>query len=436
MSKPRRIKVAFWNAGNLFDIEKNEIATDSEFSPERGWTREVLDNKLENLAKVIKSMNFNFNPEEPDFGPDLLGLCEIENEGVLKKLINKLNPEIYEIAKYHDGPDLRGIDTCLVYSKEMFECLSTNAYSIDFRHPTRDIFSAYLRIKKNNSRLHVLVNHWPSRMGKFNLPEPKDTDHARYSVAETCGKIVDTLLKIPKEELYGLPNSFNKDHLTRLDYEWNKNVLLMGDFNDEPYKESLTKYLNSVSDIKNCREWKEILEIRTRNEKNPLDISHKKYYLEESTSLFNCMWKLVADPNLIGDATLDLNVPGGSIYYWRTNRWSIFDQFIISRGLYHGKQNLRFRKDSSRIVYEGLRLIDNLSNDKFSDSSNEYYFIDKTKVHPSLKANPIDFVYIKRTYNENIKQFEDDNKSVPEWRDKNTGYSDHFPIMCIIDILS
>jgi hypothetical protein len=48
----------------------------------------------------------------------------------------------------------------------------------------------------------------------------------------------------------------------------------------------------------------------------------------------------------------------------------------------------------------------------------------------------MDFVYVKRTYNENIKQFEDDYKSVPEWRKKNTGYSDHFPIKCIIDILS
>ena len=62
MHKPNYIKVAFWNVGNLFDIEKNEIATDFEFTPERGWTKDVRDRKLNNLAKVIKSMNFTDIP--------------------------------------------------------------------------------------------------------------------------------------------------------------------------------------------------------------------------------------------------------------------------------------------------------------------------------------------------------------------------------------
>ena len=209
----------------------------------------------------------------------------------------------------------------------------------------------------------------------------------------------------------------------------------MGDFNDDPYDESISKYLNSVSDIKACKEWKEILEIRSKDEKSPLDVSHRKYYLEQSTCLFNCMWKLVADPNVIRNTNLDPNVPRGSIYYWRTDKWSIFDQFIISRGLYYGEQKLKFRNDSTKIVYEGLRLVDNLSYDKFNDSSgNEYYFVDKAKIHPSLKDNPMDFVYLRRFYNEKTNQFEDDNRSIPAGRDKNTGYSDHFPILCVIDI--
>lgn len=436
MNKSNCIKVAFWNVGNLFDIKENEIATDSEFSPERGWTKDVRDKKLENLTKVIKSMNFSTNTNEPDFEPDLLGLCEVEDKGVLQELIDKMNPEKYEIARYQDSPDFRGIDTCLIYSKKMFECLDTSSYGIDLRYPTRDIFHAFLRIRENNSNLHVLVNHWPSRRGKYVRSQPKDTDHARITAAEKCGKILDTLLKIPKEEVYLLPNLFDKDHLARLDYDWNKNILLMGDFNDEPYNESITKHLNTVSDIRSCREWKEIIEIRARDEKNALDVSHRKYYLEECACLFNCMWKLVADPNSIGNVNLNLNVPGGSIYYWATNRWSLFDQFMISRGLYYGKQKLKFRIDSVKIFYKGLRLVDNLSYDKFSDSKNGNYSIDKSTVHQSSKGSPMDFVYMKRTYNESTKQLEDDNKSVPAWREKNTGYSDHFPILCIIDILN
>jgi hypothetical protein len=51
-------------------------------------------------------------------------------------------------------------------------------------------------------------------------------------------------------------------------------------------------------------------------------------------------------------------------------RWSIFEQFEISRGLYYGKQKLQFILDSVRIAYDGLRLVDNLAPDRFDDEIN------------------------------------------------------------------
>ena len=95
---------------------------------------------------------------------------------------------------------------------------------------------------------------------------------------------------------------------------------------------------------------------------------------------------------------------------------------------------MKFRTNSIKIYYQGLRLVDNLSPDKFDDNINEYYYLDRTKIHPSLKNNPMEFAYQKKYYNENSKQYEDD-KSLPKGREKNTGYSDHFPIMCIVDLL-
>jgi hypothetical protein len=47
------IKIAFWNSGNLFDIRATPIAADFEFTPSRGWTREVLDSKIKNLSSII-----------------------------------------------------------------------------------------------------------------------------------------------------------------------------------------------------------------------------------------------------------------------------------------------------------------------------------------------------------------------------------------------
>ena len=69
--------VAFWNVENLFDVDG---------SPERpewlqralarelaGWNAEVLELKIEQLARTIRQMNGGA-------GPDVLGVCEIEYE--------------------------------------------------------------------------------------------------------------------------------------------------------------------------------------------------------------------------------------------------------------------------------------------------------------------------------------------------------------------
>ena len=92
-----------------------------------------------------------------------------------------------------------------VYSRDIFELIDTKGYSIDFRYPTRDILLTHLKVKYNDADLYILVNHWPSRRGKFESCQPNDTAHARKTVAESCGKIVDTILKIPKEELIQMP---------------------------------------------------------------------------------------------------------------------------------------------------------------------------------------------------------------------------------------
>ena len=52
-------------------------------------------------------------------------MCEIENEYLAQEIATKLNRNSnrndYSVAKYKDSPDIRGIDTCLVYSNSIFE---------------------------------------------------------------------------------------------------------------------------------------------------------------------------------------------------------------------------------------------------------------------------------------------------------------------------
>jgi hypothetical protein len=157
--------------------------------------------------------------------------------------------------------------------------VETISRNIHFRYPTRDIFQAYLRVKENQAEIDVMVNHWPSRRGKGEGCDPNDTDYSRCMVAENCGMIIDDILKIPRGELENLPDDLlnNSGILSKLNQSWNRNILLMGDFNDEPFDRSLTRYLGATSNVQLLREWKEILELERRKDSRG-NKTDKEYY--------------------------------------------------------------------------------------------------------------------------------------------------------------
>src|SRR5262245_55153264 len=191
------IKVAFWNVQNLFDITATAIAADLEFTPAQGWTQSVFDLKVDNLAAIIKQMHGGQ-------GADLLGLCEVENQGVVEQLIAKIGNPKYRLA-HVESPDIRGIDCSLIYSKDVFEDpppADIVGHLIHFRFPTRDIFQVRLKVKANNSELNVFVNHWPSRsQGQF------ESEPHRMTVAERCGQLVDQVLKVSRKDYANVPDT-------------------------------------------------------------------------------------------------------------------------------------------------------------------------------------------------------------------------------------
>ncbi|HYY49925.1 MAG TPA: hypothetical protein VE643_03570, partial [Nitrososphaeraceae archaeon] len=211
----------------------SEPALVHEFTPDRGWTGEVLEKKLENLARVINLMN-------DGHGPDLLGICEVENEHITQKLIEKIGRDDYQIAQFNDGPDIRGIDTSLIYSAKIFKFINADAYNVYLRYPTRDIFHVHLEVIENNAELHVIVNHWPARVRGGQC----ETEPLRITAAECCGRVVDSILKYQADELKRMQDNLQSDEcITKFDERWNKNVLVMGDFNDQPFDKSIMNHL-------------------------------------------------------------------------------------------------------------------------------------------------------------------------------------------------
>ena len=56
-------------------------------------------------------------------GPDLLGVQEVENAGLLERLIKEhLNKKNYQLA-YAESPDDRGIDNGLIYDADLFKLI-------------------------------------------------------------------------------------------------------------------------------------------------------------------------------------------------------------------------------------------------------------------------------------------------------------------------
>src|SRR6188474_2260972 len=76
--------IAFYNVQNLFDTENDPHARDEEFLPSGSahWTLDRYKTKLQHLAKCISELG------DPD-GPEILGLCEVENKKVLLDLIDQ-----------------------------------------------------------------------------------------------------------------------------------------------------------------------------------------------------------------------------------------------------------------------------------------------------------------------------------------------------------
>jgi predicted extracellular nuclease len=209
--------IAFYNVENLFDTKDESGKQDEEFTPQgdKKWTNSRYQTKLQDVSKVISSIN------EGDL-PEIVGLVEVENEKVLNDLIHTglLVRGKYAVV-HHESPDIRGIDCALIYRPEEFTVLKHFVIPIHFKdepnYKTRDIL--YVKGKATDREVfHIFVNHWLSRIGGLEKTEPN-----RVEVAQILKSKIDSVL--------------GKDSKA--------NIIVMGDMNDEPANKSIHKILGA-----------------------------------------------------------------------------------------------------------------------------------------------------------------------------------------------
>ncbi len=208
------------NCENLFDFRHDSMKQDIEFTPEgsRRWTERKYWDKLNNISKVIISCG---TEERNWLVPDIVALCEVENDSVVRDLAKRspLRNIGYEYI-VTNSPDVRGIDVALLYFPGSFAPVRhypLRVKPVKGMRPTRDILYVSGRVITGDT-VHLFVLHAPSRYsGK------KRTEAHRMAVVERIGLAIDSLKQCVADP----------------------KIIVSGDFNDYATDRPL-QYLNSL----------------------------------------------------------------------------------------------------------------------------------------------------------------------------------------------
>lgn len=275
----------FYNLENLFDTIDNEGVKDEEFLPtsKKHYGTKIYNAKLHNMAKVIADVA----KKNKDQFPIVIGVAEVENKGVLVDLLNQ--PDLKDSGldiMHRDSRDLRGIDVAFLYRADLFRLRGMRMFPIPqqpidgHEYITRDVISMWGTI--SNEKFFFMCCHWPSRRGGSEA-----SDFRRVDAAKVVHHIADSL-KVNEPD-------------TR--------VVIMGDFNDDPFNNSLYNELGG------------------------------KGTLEEAanTGYFNPFYAILKD----GVGTLRYH-----------GKWNLFDNIIVSSNLVNGeKGTLQLLKDNQDKYY-------------------------------------------------------------------------------------
>ena len=246
------IRVMEYNVENLFDCQHDTLKDDYEYLPEGSykWTRGKYWKKLNSVARGIVLASSSTGTFIP---PDLIGLCEVENDTVMYDLTHKslLRGAGYEYVMTN-SLDSRGVDVALLYQPVSFRYINHYGLRVDTvpgMRQTRDILYVKGEIKAsaaesisentqtsiktvdNQSKnslpavvpLHVFVVHAPSRRGGEKASRP-------YRLA-----VIDRLIHSIDSVRSSEPDA---------------RMIVMGDFNDYDGGHSLRPLLrHDFSDV-------------------------------------------------------------------------------------------------------------------------------------------------------------------------------------------
>ena len=271
------MKIMTYNVENLFDTQHDSLKNDKEYLPnsELRWTNDRFYEKLHEVMQVIVGLG-------EDNLPLLVGLCEVENDFVLKAMtqFDPYDQLGYDYVHY-EGPDARGIDVALLYQKDKFTPLASRPIPVHLPNGQsgRDLLYTCGTLS-DSTFLHIIQVHFPSRREGELASEPN-----REAAAKAVRKVVDEIQMVDSQAA----------------------IIIMGDFNDNPSDKVPTTTLSA------------------------LPYTSGSF---EDLKLYNLCW----------DGYPFENREIGS--YFHDGEWDMLDQIIVSGALLNGNLSVRIMPEA------------------------------------------------------------------------------------------
>ena len=179
------LNIASYNVENLFDMQKDGTEYNQYIPNKHNWTRKILQKKLLNISEIICDIN-----------ADIIGLQEVENENILKKLQKSLRTVgcVYKFLAI--GHSKKSAIQVAVLSKLPIQ--STKELEVSKKLGYRNILEVKFMI--DAKPLYLYVNHWKSK---------RSAESSRMVSARALRK---RLLSLAKGTDYILLGDFNSNY--------------------------------------------------------------------------------------------------------------------------------------------------------------------------------------------------------------------------------
>lgn len=273
----------FWNVNNLFDDEDDGRKGDGDKIYDKWFAEDpdILKKKLANLCQVLLSTDLNGGK-----GPDILALAEVESARAVELLQKALNsrlkdPKLHYTHVQYEAPKVAGVIRHIGTAVLTRLPVESGTQLLGERGRMRILES---RVQVAGHSLIIISSHWKSR-----LKDKSGGDGAeqRMKYGEVIyGRFRQIYTREPKIDL-----------------------LVCGDFNDDPSDPSVKDGLKATGDMKAVR----------IGDKEP--------------TLFNAFARFQGTDE-------------GTHYY---RKWHVFDQICVSPGLLD-KEKWTCNPASARII--------------------------------------------------------------------------------------